>query len=701
MAENTVNQDPGVRADPSAADHSGGARSHAAIALGRSGFCQSDSALETEWLVTNGLGGFASGTVAQANTRRYHGLLVATLRPPLERVLMLSKVDATVRYRAAEWALGCNEFADGTLTPRGYEHLTAFGVELGIPTWTYAFSDALLRQRVWMGHGSNTTYLSFTLLAATQAVQLELLPLCTYRDYHSHARGGWQMDVTLAQRSLLINAFPGARPYSLSIDRGEVLAGTDWYWGFRHRAEAQRGLDAIEDLYRPGAFHVRLAAGQSVTVSASAHPFVAGPSKGTLGREMARRRALLRAVDDDAPEWIAQLTLAADQFIVARDDARSTGSGTTIIAGYPWFGDWGRDTMIALPGLTLATGRAADAASILRTFANHVSEGMLPNRFPDGGDPPQYNSVDATLWYFHAIDAYLQASTDHALLRDLYPTLRDIIDWHRRGTRYGIAVDPNDGLLRAGVAGVQMTWMDAKFGDWVVTPRIGKAVEVNALWHFALEHMAPWAQILGQVEEGARHASEALRVRESFIASFWSEDAGYLYDVIDGPGGVDPSLRPNQIFAVSLAPGLLDARRARAVVDTCGRELLTPVGLRSLSPRHPDYAATYVGGARERDAAYHQGTVWSWLLGPFVLAHYRVYGDAAQAQALLAGLAPHLREACLGTISEIFDGHAPHAPRGCVAQAWGVAETLRAWHSITEAEANRRNRRTPPGGDSK
>jgi predicted glycogen debranching enzyme len=701
MAENTVNQDPGVRADPSAADHSGGARSDAAIALGRSGFSQSDNALETEWLVTNGLGGFASGTVAQANTRRYHGLLVATLRPPLERVLMLSKLDATVRYGAAEWALGCNEFADGTLTPRGYEHLTAFGVERGIPTWTYAFSDALLRQRVWMGHASNTTYLSFTLLAATQAVQLELLPLCTYRDYHSHARGGWQMDVTLAQRSLVINAFPGARPYSLSIDRGEVVAGSDWYWGFRHRAEARRGLDAIEDLYRPGAFQVRLAAGQSVTVSASAHPFVAAPSMGTLGRETARRRALLRAVADDAPEWIAQLTLAADQFIVARGDGRSTGSGTTIIAGYPWFGDWGRDTMIALPGLTLATGRAADAASILRTFANHVSEGMLPNRFPDGGDPPEYNSVDATLWYFHAIDAYLQASTDHALLRDLYPTLRDIIDWHRRGTRYGIAVDPNDGLLRAGVAGVQLTWMDAKFGDWVVTPRIGKAVEVNALWHFALEHMAKWAQILGQVEEGARHASEAQRVRESFIASFWSEDAGYLYDVIDGPGGVDPSLRPNQIFAVSLAPGLLDARRARAVVDICGRELLTPVGLRSLSPRHPDYAATYVGGARERDAAYHQGTVWSWLLGPFVLAHYRVYGDAARAQALLAGLAPHLREACLGTISEIFDGQAPHAPRGCVAQAWSVAETLRAWYSITEAEANRRNGRTPPGGESR
>jgi predicted glycogen debranching enzyme len=703
MAENTVNHVPGVRTDPSAADHSGGVRPDAGIALGRSGFCQSHNALETEWLVTNGLGGFASGTVALANTRRYHGLLVATLRPPLERVLMLSKLDATVRYGEAEWALGCNEFADGTLTPRGYEHLSAFGVELGIPTWTYAFSDALLRQRVWMDHASNTTYLSFTLLAATRAVQLELLPLCTYRDYHSHAHGGWQMDVTLAHHSLVINAFPEARPYRLSIDRGEVVAGSDWYWGFRHRAEARRGLDAIEDLYRPGAFHVRLAAGQSVTVSASAHPFVAGPSKGALDRETARRRALLRALPRDAPDWIAQLTLAADQFIVARADRGSTGSGTTIIAGYPWFGDWGRDTMIALPGLTLATGRAADAASILRTFANHVSEGMLPNRFPDDGDPPEYNSVDATLWYFHAIDAYLHASADHALLRDLYPTLRDIINWHRRGTRYGIAVDPNDGLLRAGGAGVQLSWMDAKFGDWVVTPRTGKAVEVNALWHFALEHMAMWAQILGQVEDGARHASEAQRVRESFNVSFWSEEAGYLYDVIDGPGGVDLSLRPNQIFAVSLAPGLLDAWRARAVVDICGRELLTPVGLRSLSPRHPDYAATYAGGARERDAAYHQGTVWSWLLGPFVLAHYRVYGDAAQAQALLAGLAPHLREACLGTISEIFDGQAPHTPRGCVAQAWSVAETLRAWYSIseTEVEANRRNGRTPPGGESR
>jgi predicted glycogen debranching enzyme len=417
---------------------------------------------------------------------------------------------------------------------------------------------------------------------------------------------------------------------------------------------------------------------------------------------------LLRAVPSEAPEWIRHLTLAADQFIVARGDGTPRGGGTTVIAGYPWFGDWGRDTMIALPGLTLTTGRAADAASILRTFAIHVSEGMLPNRFPDGGEPPEYNTVDATLWYFHAIDAYLQATADHALLRDLYPTLRDIIDWHQRGTRYGIRVDPADGLLRAGVANVQLTWMDAKFGNWVVTPRIGKAVEINALWHFALERMAAWARVLGQAGAADGYGAEAERVRESFIGSFWSEDAGYLYDVIDGPGGqpdahgrrVDSSLRPNQIFAVSLTPGLLDARRARAVVNSCSRELLTPVGLRSLSPRHPDYSGSYSGGPRERDAVYHQGTVWSWLLGPFVLAHYRVYADETQAHALLAGLAPHLGEACLGTVSEIFDGAAPHAPRGCIAQAWSVAETLRAWYSITDAAANRPAKRRPAAGES-
>ncbi|HEY1725894.1 MAG TPA: amylo-alpha-1,6-glucosidase [Steroidobacteraceae bacterium] len=676
--------------------------------MGRAQFAEAGPALESEWLVTNGIGGFACGTVAQANTRRYHGLLVASLRPPLERVLMVAKVDARLRYAGADWDLGCNEFADGTLSPRGFELLTAFSMELGAPTWIFQCGDALLRQRLWMSRGSNTCYVSYTLLCATHAAELELLPLCTYRDYHAHANGGWQLEVEAATRRLTIRAFPGARAYAVAVDRGEVVAGTDWYWGFKHRAESERGLDTYEDLFKPGSFRVRLAPGQSVTLTASAEPGALESGRSSLRRELLRRRALLRGVPPSAPRWIHQLTLAADQFIVQRRtrDAGDNASGTTIVAGYPWFGDWGRDTMIALPGLTLCTGRVADAAAILRTFALHVSEGMLPNRFPDDGTPPEYNTVDATLWYFYAIDAYLRTRPDQRLLRDLYPTLRDIIDWHRRGTRYAIQVDPADGLLRAGVAGTQLTWMDAKFGDWVVTPRIGKPVEVNALWHFALERMAAWSRSLGQATAGNGYAADARRVRAAFVDGFWCEAAGYLYDVIDGPDGpcdergrrVDLSLRPNQIFAVSLTPSLLDARRAGAVISACARELLTPVGLRSLSPHHPDYAACYIGAPRQRDAAYHQGTVWAWLLGPFALAHYRVYADAASAHALLAGLAPHLNSGCLGTIGEIFDGDAPHAPRGCLAQAWSVAESLRAWYAISHAESQRSSRRAPAAG---
>jgi predicted glycogen debranching enzyme len=392
---------------------------------------------------------------------------------------------------------------------------------------------------------------------------------------------------------------------------------------------------------------------------------------------------------------VRRLTLAADQFIVRRSGSDRAPAGTTVTAGYPWFSDWGRDTMIALPGLALATGRTKDAAAILRTFAKHVSDGMLPNRFPDGGETPEYNTVDATLWYFHAIAAYLEVSGDQTLLRDLYPVVRDIVDWHRRGTRYGIRVDPQDGLLFAGEPGVQLTWMDAKSGDWVVTPRIGKPVEVNALWHYALAQLAVWARTLKDGRAAAGYAAAAGRVAASFTQRYWYRAGGYLYDVIDGPGDLidgdgrraDPSLRPNQIFAVSLGTNLLEAERARAVVDVCGRELLTPVGLRSLAPSDPRYASRYVGDPQQRDAVYHQGTVWTWLLGPYALAHHKVYGDTVHALALLEGLAPHLDEACIGSISEIMDGDPPHAPRGCFAQAWSVAETLRAYHSLRPQRA--------------
>jgi predicted glycogen debranching enzyme len=665
------------------------------MTLPRSDFVDRDSALAREWLVTNGLGGFACGTVAQANTRRYHGLLVAALAPPVERTLMVAKLDVTVRYQERDFELACNEYADGTIAPHGFARLAGFQLEDGIPVWSYALGAARLEQRIWMAHGRNTTYVSFTLRHAPQALELSLLPLCTYRDYHGHTQGGWPMDVAGEARGCRVSAFAAARPYRLFIERGKFQAGAEWYWHFRQRIEAERGLDALEDLFRPGTFHARIAPNESLSWIASAESDAPTPAPAAFAAEVARRRSLLAGVAPTVPSWVREITLAADQFVVRRATTKDQGSGATVIAGYPWFSDWGRYTMIALPGLVLTTQRSAEAASILRTFAAYVSEGMLPNRFPDQGEAPEYNAVDATLWYFHAVGAYFEATGDQQLLRDLFPVLRDIIEWHRRGTRFGIKVDAKDGLLCAGEPGAQVTWMDAKVGDRVITPRVGKPVEINALWHFALVSTARWAQILGEQVLAKELGRAALQVGRSFARTFWCEASGCLYDVVDAPDGavdaggrhVDASLRPNQIFAVSLGTKLLDARRARAVVDICGRELLTPVGLRTLATSDPRYVGMYQGSPAERDAAYHQGTVWAWLLGPFALAHYRVYGDASYGLSLLAGLAPHLGEGCLGTISEIFDGDAPHTPRGCFAQAWSVAQTLFAWHELTRRAA--------------
>ncbi len=657
----------------------------------RSDLARLGNALQCEWLITNELGGFAAGTVAMANTRRYHAFLVAALRPPVDRVVMVGKVDVAVRYGEHRFELGCNEFGDGTISPRGYEYLTDFALENGLPVWTYGFEDAVIEQRIWMERGGNTSYLSVRLVAGRVPAGIELIPLCTYRDYHAHARGNWNLEVRPEPRGCHVHAFAGARPYRLETDRGEFRADTAWYWNYRHRLEAERGLDALEDLFRPGTFHAQLQPGESLVLTASAETGELKSGSAALEGIRRQRQGVLRNAPADAPEWVRQLTLAADQFIVSRADEVPQRRGATVIAGYPWFSDWGRDTMIALPGLAIATGRWSAAAQILRTFARFADQGMLPNRFPDGGEPPEYNTVDAALWLFHAVAEYLDATGDLTLLRELYPTLREIVAWHCRGTRFGIAVDPQDGLLRAGATGVQLTWMDAKVGDRVITARIGKPVEINALWHFALTSMARWGALLGDAQPAAKYAEQAARVATAFAAAFWFEQGGYLYDVVDGPDGifvqgragrVDTSLRPNQIFAVSLGAGLLDSRRSRAVIECCSRELLTPVGLRSLARNHPDYVGKYMGDPAARDAVYHQGTVWSWLLGPFALAHFRVFGDAAHANALVARLAPHLGEACLGSISEIFDGDAPHAPRGCFAQAWSVAETLRAWHAL-------------------
>jgi predicted glycogen debranching enzyme len=681
------------------------------IGLGRADCGHFESATRKEWLVTNGLGGYAAGTVSGANTRRYHGLLVAALRPPLERTVLVAKIDVTAHYGDEVYPLFTNEFADGTIDSHGYRYLESFHLEGLIPVWNYALADARLEQRVWMAYGHNTTYITYTLARATDPLSLRLLPLCTYRDHHSHTQGGWYLPVEPVAGGITVEA---SQPCRVVADRGEFSRSRDWYWYFQHRVEGYRGLDDTEDLFVPGHFNVTLRPGETLTLICSTEPVAPHAGLEALGQEHQRQAALLETTSPDEPGWISHLALAADQFIVQRasgDERRSTGTeaGTTVIAGYPWFGDWGRDTMIALPGLTLTTGRPEVAVSILRTFAQHVSQGMLPNRFPDmqdasspdAGDTPEYNTVDATLWYFHAVHQYLRRTDDIALAKELYPTLVEIVDWHQRGTRYNIHADATDGLLFAGEPGVQLTWMDAKVGGastelaevWVVTPRIGKPVEVNALWHNTLRVMADVSERLRKSKAARQYREQAEFVADSFRRRFWFEAGGYLYDVIDGPEGdlgpdgkrYDRRLRPNQIFAVSLPFQLLSDAQAKAVVDICARHLLTSHGLRSLADEDPDYIGHYGGGPLQRDSAYHQGTVWGWLLGPFVTAHYRVYGDAALARSFLSAMEYHLSDACLGSISEIFDGDPPHTPRGCFAQAWSVAEVLRAWRELPSA----------------
>jgi predicted glycogen debranching enzyme len=653
--------------------------------LGRDACGDPERALDYEWLVTNGLGGFASGTVCETLTRRYHGLLVAALAPPGVRTLMVAALDVTVGYASSVFPLATHEFGDGPLAPEGYLHLESFHLDHGLPVWRYAMADALLEKRVLMRPGRNETQVHLEVLRASEPLHLELTPLCAYRDHHNHTRGGWDPELREIRDGCEIEAFPGAQPYRLCCADAIFAADPDWYWNFRHRAETARGLDDREDLYRPGRFILSLEPGANTTIvlaTGSERP----PPFADLRRRIERHAvALLDALPVESPPGIRQLARAADQFIVART-AEGGAAGRTVIAGYPWFGDWGRDTMIALPGLTLATRRFAIAAAILRTFAEHVSEGMLPNRFPDNAETPEYNTVDATLWFFHAVEQYTRHSGDPSLAAELYPVLSDIVAWHRRGTRYGIHVDGADGLLTAGADGVQLTWMDAKVCDWVVTPRIGKCVEINALWYNALRVMETLAGRLRQETAAADYRQAAALVEQSF-QRFWNPPRCALHDVIDGPEGdvgpdgkrYDGRLRPNQIFAVSLTHSPLDRTRQKAVVDICARELLTSHGLRSLGRGEPGYRAHYRGDVRERDGAYHQGTVWSWLIGPFVDAHFRVYHDAATARSFLEPLLLHLEGACLGSISEVFDADPPFAARGCFAQAWSVAEVLRAW----------------------
>jgi predicted glycogen debranching enzyme len=628
--------------------------------------------------VTNGLGGYACGTVALANTRRYHGLLVASLTPPVQRTLLVAKADIRVRYLDLETDLTANEFADGTIGPQGFVHLESFALIDGIPTWHYAIADALLELRIFMAQGANTSYLSLELKRCSAPLRVTLKPYVAYRDHHGLRRGAQPFGLESTADQCCIRAFDGARPYRLLMSHAQFTPAPTWYWNFWHREEAQRGLDASEDLFFPGSFDAQLTVNVPAVLIATAESAAPAAADEVQKAQRADCKALTAPLPKSAPPWIRTLAISSDQFIVRRGGPGAAAA--SIIAGYPWFSDWGRDTMISLPGLATILGRHDIAANILRTYAAFVDGGMLPNRFPDGGGAPEYNTADATLWLFHALDDCLQAKPDPKLLSDLFPTLTSIIHAHIDGTRFGIKVDANDGLLHAGERGTQLTWMDAKHGDQVFTPRIGKPVEINALWLNALNVVVRYAARLRNVDDKRFYVSLLERASRSF-GRFWNDGRGCLYDVIDveGTQARDDRIRPNQILAISLPYCALPEPQMRAVVERCGRDLLTSYGLRSLSASDAGYIGAYAGDPSQRDAAYHMGTVWGWLLGPFSRAHYRVYGDARRAQALLDPVSQHVNSACMGTVSEIFDGDAPHNARGCFAQAWSVAEILRSW----------------------
>jgi predicted glycogen debranching enzyme len=647
------------------------------------------AAEQREWLVTNGIGGFASGTVGGSLTRRYHGLLFAALQPPLGRTLLAAKFEEAAECSGSRFELSTNRWAGGAVSPQGYRHIESFRLEGTAPVWNFAFSDALLEKRVWMAQGENTTCVSYRLLRGSP-VELELKALVNYRDYHSTTRAGdWQMRVQPSEHGLRVSPFDGATPFYLLSNSAVPEPAHAWYHNFDLPAERYRGLDDREDHLHAGTFRARLAAGETLLMVLSMRQDPLLNAEEAWHLRAARDAALLERFAASspaaaaAPAWLGQLALAADQFI-ARRPLRDDPDALTVMAGYPWFGDWGRDTMIALPGLTLATGRPEIARNILRTFARFADRGMLPNLFPDAAGAPEYNTVDAALLFFEALRRYHAATQDLELIAELFPVLQEIVEWHARGTRYAIEADPADGLLRAGQPGVQLTWMDARVGERVVTPRIGKPVEVNALWLNALATMRDFCRLLNKTAAGCELM---LRQARRNFQKFWNAEAGCCFDVIDGPEGNDATLRPNQVLAVALPECALTPAQQRGVVEACARHLLTSHGLRSLAPGHPEFQGRYGGSPRERDAAYHQGTVWAWLLGPFVEAHLRVFGDREQAARFLAPMADHLLAHGLGSVSEIFDGDPPHAPRGCCAQAWSVAEVLRVALAVAAPEA--------------
>jgi predicted glycogen debranching enzyme len=639
-----------------------------------------DAAVGREWIETNGLGGFASSTIIGLNTRRYHGLLVAATKAPVGRLVLLSKLEETLFIGQQAVDISTNRYP-GVVHPWGFRYLKRFRLD-PFPVFTYEVEGMEIEKSVFMISGENSTVVQYELRTnnhpeALNNLRLEIRPLIAFRDYHSttHENSALNPWVQDDPGRATVCPYQGLPTLYFAHNAYQLQKTGDWYRNFNYDVERERGLDFAEDLFNPFVLRFDLRAHRYASMIASTEERDVTRAAEYQQAEITRRRnAMAPCPLEDS--FVQTLAAAADQYIVSRGDQK------TVIAGYHWFGDWGRDTMIALPGLTLPTGKYDVAQSILRTFAKHVDQGLLPNRFPDAGETPEYNTVDATLWFFEAARAYVNYAGDLEFVRDeLYPVFADIIAWHVRGTRFGIKVYPS-GLLSSGEPGVQLTWMDAKVGDWVVTPRRGKPVEIQALWYNALCIMEDFARQFGDDEGQKRYCNMATVASWSFNRLFWNEKDGCLYDVVNG-GTPDSSTRPNQIFAVSLPHSMLSMERARAVVHKVQEQLLTPVGLRSLAASDPQYRGRYTGGPTERDGAYHQGTVWPWLLGAFITAYVKVNGGDTkarrQAGEWLAPLQEHLSQAGLGHISEIFEGDPPHRPCGCIAQAWSVAEVLRAY----------------------
>ncbi|MEO8352322.1 MAG: amylo-alpha-1,6-glucosidase [Chthoniobacteraceae bacterium] len=649
--------------------------------------------LRREWLITNGLGGYGSGTICGMVSRRYHGLLVAALPAPFGRMVMLNHLSEHLRMPDGRCLqIGGEEPRQNDDDSPEVHYVREFRIEHGVPIWTYDAEGCIIEKSLLLVHGQNTVHVAYRLLSGPPSARLELRPAVHFRPHENDVGGlspeGYSLLIHEGRYEVSSKSYPHPLRLFVHDEHAHFTHDGGCVRQIAYETEAARGYPSRGLLWSPGFFTVELRPNQTTTLIASTEDWstiLALDPGAAREADLERRRRLIAAAAPEAGgEVAAELVLAADQFIITpagriEDAARARAAGDevrTVIAGYHWFTDWGRDTMISLEGLTLTTGRHAEAAWILRTFGHYIRDGLIPNLFPEGQCEGLYHTADATLWFFHALDRYVETTGDRATLDALLPKLRDVIDCHLRGTRFGIRVDPADGLLRQGEEGYQLTWMDAKVDGWVVTPRRGKAVEINALYYNSLRLLAGWLE--GEIAQP--YLEQAERCRASFNQRFWSDELGYLLDVVDGEQGDDAACRPNQVFAISLRHPVLEDAHWSTVLEKVRAELLTPVGLRSLAPSDPDFKPRYFGDLRARDAAYHQGTVWAWLIGPFIDAWLKVHPDDSQgARRLLDGLIEHLDHSCVGSINEVFDAEEPYTPRGCIAQAWSVAEVLRCW----------------------